>query len=53
MNNERILSHQFSKKLSIEEIENISAAGTSVATANVTYSTGGGTDVNADANVDM
>lgn len=53
MKNERILSHKLSQKLSAEEIEGVSASGTSVATANATYSPHGGTDVNADVTIDM
>jgi len=52
MNNERILSHKLSKKLSVDELENVSAAGTSVATAHGTYGPSG-TDVDADINIDL
>ncbi len=53
MNEERILPYQLSRKLTTEELEEVSAGGTSVATANATYSPHGGTDVNADLNIDM
>lgn len=53
MSKERILPYQLSRKLTVEELEGISASGTSVATANATYSPHGGTDVNADLNIDM
>lgn len=53
MKNERILSHKMSKKLTADEIEGVSASGTSVATATATYSRSGGGDINADVNIDM
>lgn len=53
MKNERILSHNMSRKLTLDEINGISAAGTSVATANATYNSHTGTDANADVNIDM
>ena len=53
MKNERILSHKMSKKLTVEELEGVSASGTSVATGTATYSRSGGADVNADVNIDM
>ncbi len=52
MNNERILSHKMSKKLSVKELEDVSAAGTSVATAHATYGPSGA-DVDADVTVDL
>lgn len=52
MKNERILSHKLSRKLTATEIEGVSASGTSVATANVTYGKTG-TDVVADVTIDM
>lgn len=52
MKNERILSHTMSKKLSVKELENVSAAGTSVATAHATYGPAGA-DVDADITVDL
>ncbi|MFZ2315269.1 MAG: hypothetical protein WAW86_06400 [Gammaproteobacteria bacterium] len=53
MSNERILPYNLSKELTTDELEGISASGTSVATANATYSPQGGTDVNADVNIDL
>jgi len=53
MKNERILSHKMSQKLTAEEVDGISASGTTVATGSATYSRAGGTDMNADVNVDM
>lgn len=53
MNNERILSHKMSQRLTDNELQNVSAAGTTIATANATYSPGSGADVNADISVDM
>lgn len=52
MSNERILSHNLSRKLSVEELESVSAAGTSVATAHGTYGPSGA-DVDADINIDL
>lgn len=52
MNNERILSYSLSKKLSASELENVSAAGTSVATAHATYGPNG-TDIDADVTIDL
>lgn len=40
MNNERILAHKMAKQLSAEELENVSAAGTTTLTGNVTFSSG-------------
>lgn len=53
MKKERILSHIKSKKLNLDEIADVSAAGTSVATANGTYTPQTGVDVNADVNIDL
>ncbi len=53
MKKERILSHKMSQKLTAEDLEGVSASGTSVATASATYSRSGGTDMNADVNIDM
>lgn len=53
MNNQRILPHKLSRELTTDELEGISASGTSVATANATYTPHGGTDVNADVNIDL
>ena len=54
MKQERILAHQLSRRLELEELEQVSAAGgTSVVTSNATYSRQGGVDVNADVNIDM
>jgi hypothetical protein len=52
MNNERILAHNMAKKLSIDEIKDVSAAGTSVTTAHPTHNPSG-TDMDMDVLVDM
>lgn len=52
MNNERILAHNLSRKLNAKELEDVSAAGTSVATAHATYGPSGA-DVDADVTVDL
>ena len=54
MNNERILSFNRSKKLSIEELEGISAAGmTSYMTGNGSYGSPGGMDGAIDVTIDL
>jgi hypothetical protein len=52
MNNERILSHKMSIKLNINELEDVSAAGTSVVTNQPTYGPSGA-DMDNDVAVDM
>ena len=53
MNNERILSHKMSKRLSTKELEEISEAGTSFLTGGATYSPRGGCDGSADVTYDF
>ena len=51
MSNERILSHKMSKKLEMDDIKDVSAAGTCVATGELTYGSAGkdgGADVTCD-----
>jgi hypothetical protein len=52
MNNERILAHGMSKKLNIEDLKDVSAAGTTTATGHVTFRDMG-TDGDADVTVDL
>ena len=53
MNNERILAHKMAKKLNVNDLEGVSAAGTTTATTKATYGNGSGYDVEADLIVDM
>lgn len=53
MNKQRILAHDKSKKLSEAELADISAAGTSHGTLNVTHGGPNGNDVEADVEFDM
>ena len=54
MKNERILSYTMSQKLTEEDLQSISAAGTtSVATANGTYTPQSGWDAGIDVTIDM
>jgi hypothetical protein len=54
MNRERILSHKASQKLSMADLENVSAAGTtSYMTANGSYSRVGGFDSTVDITIDF
>jgi len=48
MNNERILAHSMAKKLTADDIKDVSAAGTSTATGHVTFRNCG-----ADGDVDV
>ena len=52
MNNERILAHSMSKKLSIKDLKDVSAAGTSTVTGHGTYGPSGA-DGDADVTVDL
>jgi hypothetical protein len=52
MNNERILAHSMSKKLSIDEIKDVSAAGTMVETLYPTNKPSG-SDLETDVEIDM
>ena len=47
MKNERILSYKMSEKLSVEDVDNVSAATGSCCTYETTYSSSGG-DVSID-----
>ena len=53
MKKERILPYGIATKLSMEEADGISGAGTSHASAHATYSPQGGTDVDLDVEYDM
>jgi hypothetical protein len=52
MKNKRILAYNMSQKLSAEDLQSISAAGTTVGTTSVTYGPQG-KDATLDANVDF
>ena len=51
MKNERILAHSMAKKLSIEDLKGVSAAGTTHATSIATYAPSS-VDVEVDVNTD-
>lgn len=51
-NEERILAYKLSQPLTEEDLKDVSASGTSVATGNFTYSAGGGIDGSGDVTYD-
>lgn len=51
--NNRILPYALSRRLSEDDLKQVSAAGTSVATSNVTFGAGTGTDIQGDITIDM
>jgi hypothetical protein len=53
MKNERILSYKVAQKLSPQDLESVSAAGTSQATGTITYTFPTGVDGNLDVTYDM
>jgi hypothetical protein len=54
MSKERILSHQFSQRLSISDLEGVSAAGmTTYMTAHASGQSGSGVDYQVDITVDF
>ena len=53
MKNQRILPYAMSQKLDEKDLQDISASGTTQATAEGTHMSGSGYDVNADVKIDF